>query len=122
MSNGFTSAWLAARGLEPAPKATKSDELEGDIQRGIIEHLDAIGHDCYYVWHRMDRPTTCRKGTPDFVGVYRGKAFGIEVKRSLEKPTPEQLGELMRIRMAGGEATAVWSVAEAVEFIGRMTK
>jgi hypothetical protein len=127
--NPFTSAWWEhlqakqyARGLAPPPKVTKADEREGKIQDGIIKYLDSLGCDCYYVWHRMDKPTTCKTGTPDFIGWIKGKPFGIEVKRPNEKTKPKQAGELLRIKLAGGYSIPVWSVIEAVEFIEGMRK
>lgn len=46
-----------------------------------------------------------KNGVPDIVGCYKGRLFGIEVKRSFEiKPTSIQLRRMGEIRKAGGIA------------------
>ena len=88
---------------------------ESEIQQSIAAYLDSHGRECFYVWHRMDQPTTCRVGTPDFVGWIRGKPFALEVKRPGAKETREQAGELLRGQLAGAKVAVVHSLGEAVK-------
>ena len=88
---------------------------ESEIQQSIAAYLDSHGRECFYVWHRMDQPTTCRVGTPDFVGWIRGRPFALEVKRPGAKETREQAGELLRGQLAGAKVAVVHSLGEAVK-------
>lgn len=121
---GFTTSdFLAmqarlARAAESfgAPPKTVSGP-ESDIQSEILTALDALGHDCWYVWHRMDKRTTCKRGTPDIVGSYKGRPFAVEVKRLGKKVTPEQAGELMLAKLAGVSTGVATSVEEAMRIV-----
>lgn len=87
---------------------------ESAIQEAIAAYLNGLGLGCYYVWHRTDKPTTCRVGTPDFTGWIYGKPFALEVKRPGKKETREQAGELLRGQLAGAVVAVVHSISEAV--------
>ena len=126
----FTSAWFiaheaeqrakkATQRLDPSPprKLPMSRLSEAEIQQSIAAYLDSHGRECFYVWHRMDQPTTCRVGTPDFVGWIRGKPFALEVKRPGAKETREQAGELLRGQLAGAKVAVVHSLGEAVQAV-----
>lgn len=89
----------------------------GGIQSEIEAYLKSLGFDIWYDLKRSDKKTTSRVGTPDLVGVYRGKAFAMEVKRPGGKPTAEQLGELMWLERAGAKTAVVYSVTEAINFL-----
>ncbi len=91
--------------------------LEAELQDSIEELLQGFGQAAYWVRARMDLPTTTKKGTPDFVGCVRGIPFAMEVKRKGSKPTVEQLGELLRARLAGAKTATVYSLAEARDFL-----
>jgi hypothetical protein len=104
-----------ARGLAPAPKVSRADELEGEIHNKIIEYLDSIG--AYYHHARMDKPTTCREGFPDFFLTHKGVSFAIEVKVSPKKPSIEQLGELAWAKRAGAKTLVAYSVEDVRLFI-----
>lgn len=80
---------------ERAQRFEASDAPEEDLQNEIEAWLKSLGRECYYVRARMDRATTVRKGTPDFIGWHRGKPFSIECKRRGKKATPEQIGSLL---------------------------
>jgi hypothetical protein len=123
----FTTAWLVAREAERRTKkatqrldARPARITEAEIQEAIAGYLNSFGRDCYHVWHRMDKATTCRVGTPDFVGWLRGKPFALEVKRPGGKQSREQAGELMRCQLAGGVAAVVYSLEEAIEVLRKM--
>ena len=106
----------ASRNVTIAPRVSKSAMREADIQDAIESLLKSFGRDCYYVRSRMDKPTTCKVGTPDFIGWIRGMPFQLEVKRPGAKETREQAGELMRGRLAGSTSAIVHSVAEVEIF------
>jgi len=95
---------------------------EAVIQEAIAAYLNGLGLDCYFVWHRMDKPTTCRAGTPDFTGWILGKPFALEVKRPGKKETREQAGELLRCQLAGAVVAVVHSISEAVLALAPIVK
>jgi hypothetical protein len=71
----------------------------------IKKFLDTLGSDC---WHYAPYMKGFGKnGVPDRVGCYKGRLFGIEVKRDINtKPTPIQERRMAEIRGAGGWAVA----------------
>jgi hypothetical protein len=107
-------------------------KLESVIQEEIESYLRSICHIAWWDRKRMDMATTSRKGVPDFVGCIMvsdmiskrtyGVPFGLEVKRSGEKPTTDQLGELAWMRKAGARTAVVFSKEEAVEFFNSIIK
>jgi len=58
-----------------------------------------------------------RRGLPDLIGVYRGRALALEVKRPGGKPTPLQEYELSCWAAAGAVAVVVTSVDEVKQLI-----
>lgn len=114
----FVDAYNARRGHKAEPAKLPPSQLrEAEIQEQIAAYLRSFGRDCAFDVSRMDKPTTCQVGRPDFVGVLRGVGFAIEVKRPGCKETLEQAGQLMRWQLAGARVAVVHSLAEAVEFI-----
>ena len=121
----FTTAWFVAHEAAKRTKkqtqrlsARPSEKSEAEIQNEIADWLRS--QRAFFVWHRMDAPTTCAVGTPDFVGC--SKTFGpfaLEVKRPGGKETREQAGALMHAQLEGMRAAVVHSLAEAVEFLTR---
>ena len=111
------TALIARRQPSHTSEARPANSRESDIQDAIESHLKSFGHACYYYRARMDKPTTGRVGTPDFIGWLRGKPFMMEVKRPGGKQTREQAGELLRGQLAGARVAVVYSISEAVEFI-----
>jgi hypothetical protein len=95
---------------------------EKNIQVEIEEWLRSQSNRCWWDRKRMDMKTSSRCGVPDFVGAIDGAFFGMEVKRPGEKPTTEQLGELMWIRKAGGHTAVVFSREQAIEFLETVAK
>lgn len=53
-----------------------------------------------------------KNGVPDIVGCYKGRLFGIEVKREGKKPTPIQERRMAEICKAGG-----WAVAGTADVV-----
>ncbi len=103
--------------LKKTQRLDRRPILEAEIQEGIEAFLKTQSHRCWWDCKRMDRKTTSRIGVPDFVGVWSGVAFGIEVKRPGQKPSAEQLGELAWMRKAGAQTTVAFSVEEARNFL-----
>lgn len=58
-------------------------------------------------------------GLPDIIGCYSGMLFALEVKLPGKEHTltPQQARVLERIRRAGGKATMVTSVSDAMDFV-----
>lgn len=58
-------------------------------------------------------------GLPDIIGCYRGIMFGLEVKLPGKEHTltVKQSRTLAKIRQAGGKATMVTSVNDAMDFV-----
>ena len=72
------------------------------------------------LWFRtsaMNKKTTGKVGEPDFIGVYRGRMFGIECKGPGGKLSSEQGAELAAIREAGGVAVVAFAVSDAQEVL-----
>ena len=61
-----------------------------------------------------------RRGLPDLIGVYRGRALALEVKRPGGKPTPLQEHELSRWAAAGALVAVVTSVEDVKQLIGEV--
>jgi len=61
-----------------------------------------------------------RRGLPDLIGVCRGRALALEVKRPGGKPTPLQEHELGRWAAAGAVAAVVTSVEDVKRLIGEV--
>jgi len=58
-----------------------------------------------------------RRGLPDIIGVYRGRALALEVKRPGGKPTELQQYELERWAAAGAVAGVVTCVEDAKQLL-----
>jgi len=89
------------------------DQPETELQEAIEDWLKSLGRECYYIRARMDKPTTCRVGVPDFFGVHHGRAFAIECKRKGRKATPEQVGNLLWAQLAGVTAGVAYTLEQA---------
>ena len=118
----FTLADVAAyeakrKWKAPAQPTAPSKQSEAQIQEAITAYLRGFGRECAFDVNRMDRPTTCQVGRPDFIGGLCGVGFAMEVKRPGCKETMEQAGQLMRWQLCGFRVAVVHSLAEAQEFI-----
>lgn len=125
----FTQADLIAmqarlqKNLRPGIKSVDVKETgKGGIQEKIEDYLKSQSHRAWWDVKRTDKRTTSRVGIPDFVGVFDGVAFGLEVKRPGNKPTIDQLGELAWMSKAGAKTAIVYSLEEAVEFFKGLKK
>ena len=83
--------------------------LESSTEQAIVNAVIERGGYCA----RFHGNQHTQAGTPDVIGVYRGRAFAIEVKRPGGKATPLQLHELSQWAAAGAVAGVATSVEEA---------
>lgn len=90
---------------------------ESDIQSKIIKYLESVGA---YVVNGM----FSKKGTPDLIGIYKGKGFGIEVKKPETRNNTTKLQDihLRKIQEAAGFSCVATSVEEAEDFLEFMEK
>jgi hypothetical protein len=79
---------------------------ESSVTKAVREYLTSL--DCWF-WKVSDRYTS---GIPDIVGVYRGRFFGLELKRPGGARRKLQDHNLRKIRDAGGVAGIARSVAD----------
>jgi hypothetical protein len=101
----------------PAPKASRPTQLEKELHKSVYNELYRRRPNIWFVDSRMDRPTTQRKGIPDFVCCINSKFAAIELKRRGEKPTDDQQRELNDISLAGGAYCVASSLEEVIRFI-----
>lgn len=71
------------------------------------------------VWFVTHQTGAQEKGLPDIIGCYGGMFFGLEVKLpgKMHTLTKRQAYVLKKIKDAGGKATVVTSVDEALNFV-----
>jgi len=94
----------------PSPHEA-ADALESVLHEKILEYANSRG---WAVVHsRMDRRATVGIGTPDFIlGANGGITYWIECKRKGSKPTTEQLGRILMLKLLGHRAEIVYSFEE----------
>jgi hypothetical protein len=74
-------------------------------KKDIDDFFKSLGPDCWFCAPLMKGYG--KNGVPDRVGCYKGRLFGIEVKRAEDTPpTPIQKRRMQEIRDAGGIAIA----------------
>ena len=88
----------------------KARVLEREIHAEIEAWLKSKG--AYYVHSRMDIRTTTRRGVPDFLILWSGSFYAVEVKRPGQKLKMHQIGELCWIEREGGRVGIAHSLAE----------
>ena len=76
---------------------------EAAVKKKIHKVLDAVG--AYHV--NYIGGLAGNNGTPDILGCYQGRFFGIEAKAGTNKPTDLQMKRLQRIDETGGLALVV---------------
>lgn len=81
-----------------------SPKSEADFKTELCDALRRMG-----AWvHRTQTGGSGRAGTPDLLVCYRGRFFGLEVKKDDKgRVTPWQDRELEAIRRAGGTAMVI---------------
>lgn len=91
---------------------------ERDIQQEVIRVLSEWkrqGEPVY--WLNLPGSAHLRKGTPDLLVVYHGRACLIEIKLPGKLPTLLQSRELREWRNAGAVAVVVTSADEAIRCV-----
>jgi hypothetical protein len=89
--------------------------LEKELHKNV--HRELTRRKIWFVDSRMDKPTTQRKGVPDFICCVHGRVLAIELKRPGEGLTPEQIREFDGIKASGGvaiRATCLEDVLDAI--------
>lgn len=72
-------------------------------------------------WQVTHGSPVVTRGQPDIIGVYRGRYIAFEVKRDASgKPTELQAYRMKEIRAAGGVATLIYSVDQALAILDRL--
>lgn len=81
------------------------------VKNEIKKQLNSLGADCW--WYMPVAGPYAIAGIPDFVGIYKGKGFGIEAKAENGKVTAHQKRQLGMISGAGGYGVIVRGVEDA---------
>ena len=89
--------------------ATKGPEAK--VKESIRQQLNSLGADCW--WYMPVAGPFAVAGIPDFIGIYKGKGFGIEAKAENGKVTPHQKRQLGMIAAAKGFSIIVRGVEDA---------
>jgi len=88
---------------------------ERTLQKQIAAFLTL--RDVWFYQSRMDRPHTCRIGTPDFLFMWNGRAYAFEAKIGKAEPTEAQINCHCQMRRNGWLVFVVRSVEEAKELL-----
>jgi hypothetical protein len=119
MTSHITQNTRAARKAQEAARPPKppKPELEADIQRKIINLLKRRGAvvtrvNSGHLTTEGRHINLASAGTSDLIVLYRGKYLALEIKRPGNKPTGKQQRFLDSVRLAGGIAMILTSVAE----------
>ena len=89
---------------------------EGKLKAEIKAFLKTLGPSCW--WFMPVLMGYGVRGTPDFVGCYKGQTFGIEAKSSGSKQTKWQLECDLAISEAGGIYILAYSVDDVRDALG----
>lgn len=96
---------------------TKKPPLESKLVKKILEGLRSRGGE----WDKTHGSPMETRGRPDIIGCYHGRYVAFEVKRDAEgKLTDLQAYKIKRIRAAGGVATRIHSVEQAMRILDRL--
>ena len=90
------------------------DRLEKKIQKSVLTALKKIPHSQF---KKIAQGAYSSDGISDILGCYKGRFIAMEVKRAKEKPTPLQTIYLNDVVRAGGIASVVRSVKDAMKTI-----
>lgn len=89
-------------------------KLEREITTDVLKALREAG-----AWaEKVHGGPMQSRGLPDIFAVYKGQAYGIEVKRPGEKATQIQLYVLGRMELAGAKTGVVHDVPETLTLLG----
>ena len=82
---------------------------EGNLRDNVRNYLKTLKQ-CWYL--KVHGGPMQLLGTPDYLVLYRGQFYGLELKVGKNKPTRIQLHIMEKIKQAGGTATVCRSVSE----------
>lgn len=97
---------------------------EKRLQDDIAGWFDTQG--IYYIRSRMDRKTTTRRGTPDFIvciniaGLDLGALLAIECKSEGNTLTSEQVREMADIRASKGRVMVAFNLASVIGVVRQL--
>ena len=96
------------------PKPEDAVEEEGDLHDDILQWIREQVPQPAYIHARMDKRSTCNKGVPDFVILFKGRVIAIECKTRTGKRTPDQLAWGLLAEFNGFK---VWECRSKSEFL-----
>lgn len=89
------------------------------VKNEIKKQLNSLGADCW--WYMPVAGPYSVAGIPDFVGIYKGRGFGIEAKAENGKVTAHQKMHLGKIAGAKGFSAIIRGVEDA-KFVADMLR
>jgi len=96
---------------------TRKPPLESRITKKILDALRKRGG----FWQKTHGSPLVTRGLPDIIGVYRGRYIAFEVKRDASGKLSElQAFKFKEIREAGGKASRIWTVEQALSVLDRI--
>ena len=88
---------------------------EANFQSSVMAYLRKVRlSEPLYAWKASDKFVA---GIPDVMGVYGGRAFGIELKVGKNKPTVLQEATMSALRNAGAKVAVCYTMDEVKAFI-----
>jgi len=94
---------------------------ESFIQRKILDYLDTLAPDGYFVKISQGRFTST-KGVADILGTYLGRSVAIEVKTATGKTSKFQDAYLARFNKAGGYGIVARDVETVKDLISKIDR
>lgn len=91
--------------------------LESAIVKKIRKKLKTVYGTDLWIFKTHGQADQIR-GLPDLIGVYHSYFIAMEVKKPGGRATDLQAFTMQQIRAAGGYATTIHSVEEAIDFLG----
>lgn len=93
---------------------------ESRFQSQVVKHLkNTFKDEPAFFWKASDRFIA---GIPDIMGVYKGRAWGIELKVGKNKPTQLQLLTHEKLTNAGAKCFVCYTMEEVNEAIAKIRK
>jgi hypothetical protein len=88
---------------------------EGELQKLINNELNR--REIWFAWSRMNKRTTSKIGTPDFLFSYKGKFCAVEAKHEKREPTKEQRDAIRSIQRNGGTVAVIRTFQGFLDFL-----
>jgi hypothetical protein len=119
MKNKNLSGNLFTKAALRQSEASLSKAVEEYLDRKNIFHL-RLNSGKIRVVHPNGQTSwinLCPAGTPDRFFIYKAFHCFLELKKTGEKPTPEQLAKHDAIRKAGGYVTTVYRLDDVIDLV-----